>query len=179
VTGPGGTGGAGWGSRVVLALGSNLGDRLELLQEAVDSLGDTPGCRLVAVSPVYETEAVGGPEQGPFLNAVVLLDTMLPPADVLQRAKAVEAALGRERTIRWGPRRMDVDVVVYADVTSDDPELTLPHPRAHERAFVLAPWQDVDPAAVVPGRGEVARLLGAVGTLGIRRRDDLELRLPE
>ena len=105
----------------------------------------------VAVSPVYETAPVGGPAQPDYLNAVLVAATSLPARAVLDRGQAAEAARRRVRGQRWGPRTLDVDVIVYGDAVSDDPELTLPHPRAHERAFVLAPWHDVDPGAVIPG----------------------------
>ncbi|MEU6088255.1 2-amino-4-hydroxy-6-hydroxymethyldihydropteridine diphosphokinase [Streptomyces sp. NPDC047085] len=165
----------------VISLGSNLGNRLETLQGAVDALEDTPGVRVKAVSPVYETEPWGVEpgSQPSYFNAVVVLKTTLPPSSLLERAHAVEEAFNRVRDERWGPRTLDVDIVAYANVTSDDPQLTLPHPRAHERAFVLAPWYDVDPGAQLPGRGAVAELLAAVTRNGITPRADLELRLPE
>ena len=167
--------------RAVISLGANLGNRLETLQGAVDALEDTPGVRVKAVSPVYETEPWGVEpgSQPSYYNAVVVLKTTLPPASLLERAHAVEEAFHRVRDERWGPRTLDVDIVSYADVTSDDPHLTLPHPRAHERAFVLAPWHDVDPQAQLPGRGTVADLLAAVTSEGVEARADLELRLPE
>ncbi|MHB9859990.1 2-amino-4-hydroxy-6-hydroxymethyldihydropteridine diphosphokinase [Streptomyces sp. YIM S03343] len=167
--------------RAVIALGSNLGNRLETLQGAVDALEDTPGVRIKAVSPVYETQpwGVAPGSQPTYFNAVVVLKTTLPPSSLLERAHAVEEAFHRVREERWGPRTLDVDIVAYADVVSDDPELTLPHPRAHERAFVLAPWLDVDPAAQLPGRGAVADLLGTVTRTGVEPRQDLELQLPE
>jgi 2-amino-4-hydroxy-6-hydroxymethyldihydropteridine diphosphokinase len=167
--------------RAVIALGSNLGNRLETLQGAVDALEDTPGVRIKAVSPVYETQpwGVAPGSQPTYFNAVVVLRTTLPPSSLLERAHAVEEAFHRVRDERWGPRTLDVDIVAYADVVSDDPELTLPHPRAHERAFVLAPWLDVDPAAQLPGRGPVADLLGSVTRAGVEPRQDLELQLPE
>ena len=164
--------------RAVLALGSNLGNRLDLLQDTVDALADTPGCEVVAVSPIYETEPVGGPEQPAYLNAVVIVETTLSPELLLERGHAIESAFDRLRAERWGPRSIDVDLITYGDQTSDDPALTIPHPRAHERAFVLAPWHDVDPAAEIIGRGTVAGLLAAAGTSGVRRRDDVELELP-
>ncbi|MEU6812337.1 2-amino-4-hydroxy-6-hydroxymethyldihydropteridine diphosphokinase [Streptomyces sp. NPDC046831] len=167
--------------RAVLSLGSNLGNRLETLQGAVDALEDTPGVRVKAVSPVYET-APWGVEPGTqpsYLNAVVILKTTLPPSSLLERAHAIEDAFNRVRDERWGPRTIDVDIVAYAEVVSDDPRLTLPHPRAHERAFVLAPWHDVDPEAQLPGRGAVAGLLAEVTREGVAVRPDLELRLPE
>ncbi|MFF2849823.1 2-amino-4-hydroxy-6-hydroxymethyldihydropteridine diphosphokinase [Streptomyces sp. NPDC058001] len=167
--------------RAVIALGSNLGNRLETLQGAIDALEDTPGLRVKAVSPVYETEPWGvDPDSQPtYFNAVVVVKTTLPPSSLLERAHAVEEAFHRVRDERWGPRTIDVDIVSYADVVSDDPVLTLPHPRAHERAFVLAPWADVEPEAKLPGRGPVARLLGMVTRDGVAPRGDLELRLPE
>jgi 2-amino-4-hydroxy-6-hydroxymethyldihydropteridine diphosphokinase len=153
---------------VVLALGSNLGDRLGNLQGAVDALSGTPGLGFVAVSPVYETAPVGGPQQPAYLNAVIVVDTALPGRAVLDRAHGVEQAFGRVREQRWGPRTLDVDVIVSGDEISDDPGLTLPHPRAHERAFVLAPWHDIEPDAVIPGCGRVADLLAATGLDGVR-----------
>lgn len=103
----------------------------------------------------------------------------MPPSSLLERAHAVEEAFHRVREDHWGPRTIDVDIVAYADVVSDDPVLTLPHPRAHERAFVLAPWHDVEPEAQLPGRGPVAQLLATVTRDGVAPRADLELRLPE
>ncbi|MFD4986649.1 2-amino-4-hydroxy-6-hydroxymethyldihydropteridine diphosphokinase [Streptomyces sp. NPDC058374] len=165
----------------VISLGSNLGNRLETLQGAVDALEDTPGLRVKAVSPVYETEP-WGVEQGSqpsYFNAVAVIRTTLPPGSLLERAQAVEEAFHRVRDERWGPRTLDVDIVTYADVVSADPELTLPHPHAHERAFVLAPWHDVDPEAQLPDHGSVDELLSGLAGDGLTRREDLELRLPE
>ena len=157
------------GVNVVLALGSNLGDRLDILQGAVDALAALPAVTVTAVSPVYETAPVGGPAQPDYLNAVVLARTTLPPLDLLKQANEIEAAFDRARVIRWGPRTLDIDIITYEGVTSDDPRLTLPHPRAQERAFVLAPWLDADPAAELPDHGKVAGLLDAAGDGGIRR----------
>ncbi|MFE9771489.1 2-amino-4-hydroxy-6-hydroxymethyldihydropteridine diphosphokinase [Streptomyces sp. NPDC005931] len=167
--------------RAVISLGANLGNRLETLQSAIDALEDTPGVRVKAVSPVYETEPWGVEpgSQPSYFNAVVVLKTTLPPSSLLERAHAVEDAFHRVRDERWGARTLDVDIVAYADVLSDDPRLTLPHPRAHERAFVLAPWLDIDPEAQLPGRGPVGGLLDAVTRKGVTPRTDLELRLPE
>ncbi|MBV2152537.1 2-amino-4-hydroxy-6-hydroxymethyldihydropteridine diphosphokinase [Kitasatospora sp. SUK 42] len=167
----------------VIALGSNLGNRLDTLQGAVDALADTPGLRIKAVSAVYETEAVGGPAEQPnYYNAVVVLRTSLPPRDLLERGNAIEDAFGRVREVHWGPRTLDVDILAYEGVVSDDPQLVLPHPRSHERAFVLAPWLDAQPEAEVPGHGQVAALLEALGgpdAQGVKRRDDIRLTLPE
>ncbi|RJL22571.1 2-amino-4-hydroxy-6-hydroxymethyldihydropteridine diphosphokinase [Bailinhaonella thermotolerans] len=164
--------------RVVLSLGSNLGDRFDTLQGAVDALFDAPGLDFVAVSPIYETDPVGGPEQGPYLNVVVVAETAFGPRTLLERAQGVEAAFQRVRRERWGPRTLDVDIVTVGDERSDDPELTLPHPRAHERAFVLRPWLDVDPDAELPGRGRVADLLPGLEDQGVRRTDRV-LQTPE
>ncbi|MET4925959.1 2-amino-4-hydroxy-6-hydroxymethyldihydropteridine diphosphokinase, partial [Streptomyces sp. PSRA5] len=167
--------------RAVISLGSNLGNRLETLQGAIDALEDTPGLRVKAVSPVYET-APWGVEPGSqpsYFNAVVVVKTTLPPSSLLERAQAVEEAFDRVRVERWGPRTIDVDIVAYADVVSDDPVLTLPHPRAHQRAFVLVPWHDVEPEALLTGRGTVSELLAVVEQDGVEPRADLELRLPD
>ena len=147
----------------VLSVGSNVGDRLAHLRLAVDVL------RPHAVSAVYETAPVGGVEQDDFLNAVLLC--ALDATSAWQLAQEAERLAGRERRQRWGPRTLDVDVVV-ADGTVPA-ELELPHPRAAERAFVLVPWLDVDPAAELPGHGPVSRLVADAS--GVRRRDDLVL----
>ena len=146
-------------TRAALALGSNLGERLPLLQLGIRDLV-SEGVELVAVSSVYETDPVGGPDQGAYLNAVVVVDTTLEPLELLARAFDAEAAQNRVRAERWGPRTLDVDVLSIADLVSDDPVLTLPHPRAHLRAFVLVPWAEIDPTYVVPGLdATVAELL--------------------
>lgn len=166
--------------KVVLALGSNLGSRFQTLQGAIDSLFDAPGLDFVAVSPVYETDPVGGPSgQKPYLNAVVVAESSLDPHTLLERAQSVENAFGRVRQERWGPRTLDVDLIVVGEEVSDDPALTLPHPRVHERSFVLVPWSKADPEGQVPGRGPVKDLLAALDTQGVWLRDDLKLQRPE
>ncbi|TDC77121.1 2-amino-4-hydroxy-6-hydroxymethyldihydropteridine diphosphokinase [Streptomyces hainanensis] len=167
--------------RAVISLGSNLGNRLETLQGAIDALEDTPGLRVKAVSPVYETQpwGVDPGSQPTYFNAVVIVKTTLPPSSLLERAHAIEEAFERVRETRWAPRTIDVDIVSYQGVVSDDPTLTLPHPRAHERAFVLVPWHDVDPGAEVPGHGPVAGLLTALPEQGVLARPDLTLVLPD
>ncbi|GAB3725674.1 2-amino-4-hydroxy-6-hydroxymethyldihydropteridine diphosphokinase [Nocardiopsis nanhaiensis] len=171
--------------RAVLSLGSNLGDRMAILQGAVDLVLAGEGApEAVAVSPVYETAPVGGPEQGSFLNAVLAVDTEDTPRELLARAQSAEQAFERVREVRWGPRTLDVDVIAFGEVLDDDPVLTLPHPRAHLRAFVLRPWLDTDPAAVLPGRAPVAALLAGVeaedteGEQQLVLRDDLRLKVP-
>ena len=148
--------------RAALAVGSNLGDRDGHLRGAVELLAAARGVSVVAVSSVFETAPVGGPEQGPYLNAVVVVVTDCSAHELLDLALAVEAEHGRERHERWGPRTLDVDVLALGDEVSTDPVVLLPHPRAHERGFVLAPWAEVDPDFVVPGRGRVLDLLEAL-----------------
>lgn len=151
----------------VLALGSNLGERGELLREAVAALRATPAIEVRAVSPVVESIAVkpGGADPGAprYLNAVVLIDTMLTPEQLLAELHRIEAEHGRVRVERWGDRTLDIDIVDFDGRQSHDPELTLPHPRAAERAFVLSPWLAADHDAVLPGAGRVDALLSALG----------------
>ncbi|UZN04013.1 2-amino-4-hydroxy-6-hydroxymethyldihydropteridine diphosphokinase [Cellulomonas sp. S1-8] len=138
--------------RAVLALGANLGPAQDTLRQAVDDLAATPGIEMVAVSPLARTAAVG-PEQPDFLNAVVLTRTTLAARELLRAVHAVEQRHGRERHEHWGPRTLDVDIIVYGDTLAVTDDLELPHPRAHERAFVLQPWAQVDPDAQLPGLG--------------------------
>jgi 2-amino-4-hydroxy-6-hydroxymethyldihydropteridine diphosphokinase len=126
-----------------LGLGSNLGDRLAHLQAAVDGLAATPRVRVVAVSHVYETTPVGGPEQGDYLNAVVAVDTTLDAHELLGVAQGLEQQERRVRRERWGPRTLDVDVLLVGDVHVSEPDLVVPHPRLAERPFVLVPLADV------------------------------------
>jgi 2-amino-4-hydroxy-6-hydroxymethyldihydropteridine diphosphokinase len=164
--------------QLVLALGSNLGDRLATLQAGINELTQAAGIALQAVSAVFETGPVGGPDQPDYLNAILLATTTLPCQEVLRFTQAAEHAQGRVRTVRWGPRTLDIDIIVCGDEISADAVLTLPHPRAHERAFVLLPWHDVDPAAILPGSGTVADLVAGLPpeTTGtVRRRSDLRL----
>jgi len=163
--------------RAVLSLGSNLGDRLQSIQGAVSSLADTPDVWVTAVSPVYETEPVDSPpDAGPYLNAVVLLDTTVSPQLLLDRALAIEDAYERERSdVTNAPRTLDVDLIAVGDKVIDEPSLTLPHPRAAQRPFVLLPWADLEPAAELPGAGPIAELLEGLDRSGVVRRDDLVL----
>ncbi|MEV0677330.1 2-amino-4-hydroxy-6-hydroxymethyldihydropteridine diphosphokinase [Actinosynnema sp. NPDC050436] len=158
-------------SRAVLSVGSNLGDRLGFLRQAVAGFA----AELVAVSPVYETAPWGVTDQDDFLNAVLVVAGDLGPWEWLRRGQGLEDASGRVRTLRWGPRTLDVDVVTVDGVVSDDPKLLLPHPGAHERATVLVPWLDVEPGAVLPGHGRVADLVADLDLGGVTRRDDLRL----
>lgn len=135
-------------SRAYLALGSNLGDRIAHLQHAIDALAMADGVDVVAGSRVYETVPVGGPPQDEYLNAVVAIDTDLEPHALLALAQRIERDAQRVRGERWGPRTLDVDVLLFDDRMLDDPDLTIPHPRMWERGFVLAPLRDVAPQLV-------------------------------
>ncbi|MGZ5213510.1 MAG: 2-amino-4-hydroxy-6-hydroxymethyldihydropteridine diphosphokinase [Actinomycetota bacterium] len=133
-----------------LGLGSNLGDRLATLQRAIDLLTTEPGIEVLRTSRVWETDPVGGPEQPDFLNVVAEIDTDLEPLDLLAAANRVEAALGRTREIHWGPRTIDIDILLIDGLTIDDDRFTVPHPRMHRRAFVLMPLLELIPDPVLP-----------------------------
>ncbi|GAA1134955.1 2-amino-4-hydroxy-6-hydroxymethyldihydropteridine diphosphokinase [Nocardioides aquiterrae] len=165
--------------RAVLALGSNLGERMASLQGAVNALADTPDVWITAVSPVYETDPVDSPpEAKTYLNAVVLIDTTLAASRLMDRALAIEDAFDRERgEVQNAPRTLDVDLIVVGDRRSDEPSLRLPHPRAAERAFVLRPWFDLEPEAEFPDRGPIADLLERTDQSGLKLRDDLVLEI--
>ena len=140
-------------SRCVVALGANLGDRPATLRAAVGELAATPGITVVGRSPMVSTRPVGGPAGSPdYLNAVVELAVTLSPEELLDVCQGVEHRHGRERSVRWGPRTLDLDIVCFHGVRSSDPRLLLPHPRARERAFVLLPWSLLDPDATLEGR---------------------------
>lgn len=138
---------------VVLALGSNVGASRDVLRAAIGELDAVDGLEVTAVSPLARTAAVGGPEQPDFLNAVVLARTTLSPRALLRVCQEIEALHGRERLEHWGPRTLDVDIVLHGSTIAVADDLELPHPRAHERAFVLEPWAQVAPGAVLPGLG--------------------------
>lgn len=152
--------------RAYLGIGSNLGDRLANLQGAVDGLGAVDGVALVAVSRVYETDPVGGPEQPEFFNAVVAVQTTMTSHELLAVAQRLERDAHRVRTEHWGPRTLDVDVLLVGDEVLDTPDLVVPHPRMWERGFVLAPLAELAPDLVRPGDWPGVRLT------------DLSLRLP-
>ena len=164
-------------ARAVLSVGANLGDRLGTLQGCVQAIAGLPDTDVLAISPVYETAPVGGPAQPDYLNAVLVVQTDLPPRALLEAAHRIEADFGRVRAERFGPRTLDVDLISYGGQISDDPALTLPHPRAHQRAFVLAPWHDIDPRAELPGRGAVTGLLAGLDRAGVRPVPGAELRM--
>lgn len=152
--------------RAVLALGSNLGERGDTLSHAVADLVDTPQVRLREVSPVVLTKPVGGPADQPdYLNMVIEVETDLAPLELLAHCQAVENKHHRVREVRWGPRTLDIDIITYGDLVMDDEKLTIPHPRAAERAFVLQPWAWMDSSATLNGV-PVGELAAAAADLG-------------
>jgi 2-amino-4-hydroxy-6-hydroxymethyldihydropteridine diphosphokinase len=150
-------------TRAYVGLGSNLGDRLATLDAAVRALDADELSHVMAVSRVYETAPVGGPEQGPYLNAVAVLETDRDPHQLLDLLLVTEASLGRVRAERWGPRTADLDLLLYDGPPVASPELTVPHPRARERAFVLVPLCDADPFARFPDGELAAAALARLG----------------
>ena len=146
--------------RAVLSLGSNLGNSAEILSSAAEALNEVS--EVIAFSSFYQTRPVGGPPQPDFINAVIIIETNLEPEELLLVAQAIEGAHGRERnenTVKWGPRFLDIDLIKCDEMLINSPDLTIPHPRAHEREFVLRPWNEIDPAATLPGLGAISRLL--------------------
>ena len=146
--------------RAVLSLGSNLGNSAEILSSAAEALNEVS--EVIALSSFYQTRPVGGPPQPDFINAVIIIETNLEPEELLLVAQAIEGAHGRERnenTVKWGPRFLDIDLIKCDEMLINSPDLTIPHPRAHEREFVLRPWDEIDPAATLPGFGAISRLL--------------------
>jgi 2-amino-4-hydroxy-6-hydroxymethyldihydropteridine diphosphokinase len=147
-------------ARAYVGLGANLGDRESTIRRALDLLRSQPGLDVVAVSAFRETDPVGLLEQPRFLNAAAAVETELPPRELLGRLLAVERALGRSREgPRFGPRTIDLDLLLYGGEVVDEPGLIVPHPRLHERRFALEPLAGLEPDAFVPGRGPVATLL--------------------
>ena len=153
--------------KVVLSLGSNLGESEATLRAAIEELARV--VRVDAVSSFVYTQPQGVVDQPEFVNCVVLCETSLAPTELLAAVQRIELAAGRTREVRWGPRTLDIDLIMCDELTSDDPNLTLPHPRAHERAFVLVPWCEVDPDAVLPGYGRIDALIPSVASQGVRR----------
>jgi len=153
--------------QVLFAFGANLGDRGETIRAAQHELAEVPGIRDFVASPLRETIALT--ESGPdpdaprYLNGVAVAETSLPPHELLDLTQRIEAVHGRRRDVRWGDRTLDIDVILYGGRVIKDERLTVPHPRAHERDFVLSPWLELDPDAVLMGHGRVDALLGRLG----------------
>jgi 2-amino-4-hydroxy-6-hydroxymethyldihydropteridine diphosphokinase len=159
--------------KAVIALGSNLGNRELNIDSAIAELAKI--IEITHLSTNHETDPVGGPDQGQYLNAVAVVKTILSPEQFLVVIQQIELEQNRERNERWGPRTLDIDLLAMDNEVRSTPELELPHPRAHERAFVLLPWSLLDPDFVIPGKASVAQLLENVEVKGVRFRNDLEL----
>ena len=143
--------------KAVIALGSNLGDRELNIDSAVAEIAKI--IEVTHLSTNHETDPVGGPDQPKYLNAVLIAESLLTPEELLKALLAIESRLGRVREIHWGPRTIDLDLIIVDDEKIHSPDLVLPHPRAHERRFVLEPWAEIDPDAVLPGHGRVEEIL--------------------
>ena len=156
-------------SRAYVGLGANLGEPRRQVLAALEDLGNIPDTRVTARSSLYRSAPVGYAHQPDFVNAVAMLDTELRPAELLAALRQIELRYGRQRSFPNAPRTLDLDLLLYGDEQIDTPALTVPHPRMHERAFVLAPLLELDPAAVIPGRGSAANLLRACATQPVER----------
>ena len=143
--------------KAVISLGANIGNPEEQMQLAIAMLREATD--VIALSSIYTTEPVGGPEQPNYLNAICIAESDLPAADLLALLHGIEKTLGRERIERWGPRRIDLDLIQYGTILSSAQELELPHPRAHERRFVLEPWFEIEPDAILLTHGKISELL--------------------
>lgn len=152
--------------KAVVALGSNLGDRFDYLQKAVNKINSLQELEISKISSVYETLPVGGPEQGNYLNAVIILNSKLEAEELLARLLLIELDLGRQREIAWGPRTIDLDLIWFEDQTINLENLVLPHPRAHERCFVIKPWLEIEPNARI-GNTEIREFLKDLDCSGV------------
>jgi 2-amino-4-hydroxy-6-hydroxymethyldihydropteridine diphosphokinase len=164
-------------SKAYLSIGSNLGDRFEYLQNAVLEICNNSQISKVKVSSIYETTPVGGPQQDDFLNAVIEIETQLSPNELLAFAQQLEQQANRVRTEHWGPRTLDVDILDYENVVSNDSELTLPHPRISERAFVVVPWFEISPNFVISGLGKLEKLHNQIDRSGVQLNRDMKLQV--
>lgn len=161
--------------RAYIGLGSNLDDPVFQIRQALEALAALPDCRWVAGSPLYRTAPLGGPPGQPdYINAVAALDTVLTPDTLLATLQDLETAHGRIRAERWGPRTLDLDLLLYGQQVSADPRLTLPHPRLHQRAFVLYPLYDLAPDLILPGHGPLSELLARCPFQAITRLDSAD-----
>jgi 2-amino-4-hydroxy-6-hydroxymethyldihydropteridine diphosphokinase len=161
----------------ILSIGGNLGNRIDVLRSAVRSITALPNVKLVKVSSVYETPPWGPIKQPDFLNAIVVIDvsSFLKPLDLLRSLQQIESEHGRTRDIRWGPRTLDIDIIAFGKVKSNNPKLLLPHPRAHEREFVLVPWLEVEPHAKITGLGTVSSLLETLDPSTVTKLPNMRL----
>lgn len=154
--------------RASVGLGANTGDAIGTVRAAMDALAQLPGTRLIRRSPLYRTPAWGPIAQPDFINAVALLDTSLDASSLLEGLLGIERDFGRIRAERWGPRSLDLDLLLYGEAVIDEPGLHVPHPHLHERAFMLVPLLDTDPDAVIPGHGTARQALAALASDGIQ-----------
>ena len=152
--------------KAVVALGSNLGDRFDYLQKAVNEINSLTDIEILEISSVYETLPVGGPEQGNYLNAIVTLNTKFEAEELLLKLLLIELNLGRQREIAWGPRTIDLDLIWFEDQAINLENLVLPHPRAHERCFVIKPWLEIEPKARI-GNTEIQEFLKDLDCSGV------------
>ena len=152
--------------KAVVALGSNLGDRFDYLQKAINEINSLTDIEILQISSVYETLPVGGPEQGNYLNAVATLNTKFEAEELLLKLLLIELNLGRQREIAWGPRTIDLDLIWFEDQTINLENLALPHPRAHERCFVIKPWLEIEPKARI-GNTEIREFLKNLDCSGV------------
>ena len=153
--------------RAVISLGSNIGDEFSYLQSAVNEINSLGDSEILICSSVYKTKPVGFEDQDDFLNAVIILETEFSAEELLLKLLLIELNLGRERTIKWGPRTIDLDLIDYEKLVLNSDKLTLPHPRAYERCFVLKPWNEIDDSAEITGRGKVNQILENMDCNGV------------
>ena len=162
--------------KAYLGLGSNIGDRLENLRSALSRLNNISGIRVQKVSPVYETLPVGSPQQPDYLNAVVEIETYLEAEKLLAVCSCIEQDMGRIRRVHWGPRVIDIDILLFGELILNTEQLTVPHPRMHERAFVLKPLADISPDYIHPVLGlTVGEILVKIDEAGVRKMMNVEL----
>lgn len=153
--------------RAVISLGSNIGDKFSYLQSAVNEINSLGDSEILICSSVYKTKPIGFEDQDDFLNAVLILETDISAEELLQKLQLIELNLGRERTIKWGPRTIDLDLIDYEKLVLNTKDLILPHPRAFERCFVLKPWNEIDDNAEIIGQGNVKQILQNLDCLGV------------
>jgi 2-amino-4-hydroxy-6-hydroxymethyldihydropteridine diphosphokinase len=162
-------------ARVYIGLGSNLGDRINYIKEAIASICKQPGIEAVGLSSVYETEPVGKTDQPGFLNCVLAVETGLSPRELLKTMGGIESKLKRERSVHWGPRTIDIDILLYGDYSIKEPDLIIPHPRMCERAFVIVPLMELSHDIVIPGVGKASRCKKQIADQSINKLAVLDI----